>query len=141
LTDFFIFVRTAIPHQNQFFDFLRIAILGLPTGSFFEKERTTPHWLLPSACEFFLLIKRETHLTGCHHHHDVFSLFVITCLSFILRLKMFILCSLQHDNCNPNNSYQLVDIVSMDCSSMRRSMDPFLQLSPLLSFCKFWCIT
>jgi hypothetical protein len=39
---------------------LRIAILGQPTGSFFEKERTTPHWLVPSACEFFLW-KREKH--------------------------------------------------------------------------------
>jgi hypothetical protein len=90
-------------------------------SSFFEKERTTPRWLLPSSSCVLAL---------CHNLFD-----------FFLRLKLFILCSLQHDNCNPNNSYHLVDILSTDCSGMRRSMEPFLQLSPLPSFCKFWCIT
>lgn len=90
-------------------------------SSFFEKERNIPHWLLPSSSCVLAL---------CHYLFD-----------FFLRLKMFILCSLQHDNCNRNNSYHLVDILSTDCSGMQRSMEPFLQLSPLHSFCKFWCIT
>jgi len=84
-------------------------------SSFFEKQRTTPHSLLPSSSSCVLAL--------CHNLFDVF-----------LRLKMFILCSLQHDNCNPNNSYHLVDILSPDCSSMRSMHGTFPTTFPFTSF-------
>lgn len=93
------------------------------------------NWLLPSSCEFLSLKNREPHLTGCYHHHHVLSsLFVITCFDVFLRLKMFILCSLQHNNCNPNNSYHLVDILSTDCSSLRSMHGTFPTTFPFTFF-------
>jgi hypothetical protein len=73
------------------------------------------NWLLPSSSCVVVAL--------CHNLFDVF-----------LRLKMFILCSLQHDNCNPNNSYHLVDILSTDCSSMRSMHGTFPTTFPFTFF-------